>query len=82
MLNTSKLVAFVPIRDSDRSRPFYEGALGLRFITDNPFALLMDSNGVRVRLAKTPNFTPADFTVLGWEVADIQTMMTALMQRA
>ena len=81
MLNTSKLVAFVPIRDSDRSRPFYEEVLGLRFITENPFALLMDSNGVRVRLAKTPKFTPPGFTVLGWEVTDIQTMVTALMQK-
>jgi catechol 2,3-dioxygenase-like lactoylglutathione lyase family enzyme len=81
MLSTSQLVAFVPIRDSDRSRPFYEGVLGLRFITENPFALLMESNGVRVRLAKTPNFTPADFTVLGWQVADIQAMVTALMQK-
>jgi len=81
MLDTSKLVAFVPIRDFDRSRPFYEGILGLRFIDENPFALLMESNGVRVRLAKTPKFTPADFTVLGWQVADIQAMVTALMQK-
>jgi catechol 2,3-dioxygenase-like lactoylglutathione lyase family enzyme len=81
MLGTSKLVAFVPIRDSDRSRLFYEGVLGLRFITENPFALLMESNGVRVRLAKTPDFTPAGFTVLGWQVTDIKTMVTALMQQ-
>jgi catechol 2,3-dioxygenase-like lactoylglutathione lyase family enzyme len=81
MLGTSKLVAFVPIRDSDRSRLFYEGVLGLRFITENPFALLMESNGVRVRLAKTPDFTPAGFTVLGWQVTDIKTMLTALMQQ-
>ncbi|HKD79840.1 MAG TPA: VOC family protein [Candidatus Angelobacter sp.] len=81
MLSTSKLVAFVPIRDSARSRPFYEGVLGLRFIDENPFALLMESNGVRVRLAKTPNFTPAGYTVLGWQVDDIQTMVTALMQK-
>jgi len=81
MLSTSKLVAFVPIRDSARSRPFYEGVLGLRFIDENPFALLMESNGVRVRLAKTPNYTPAGYTVLGWQVDDIQTMVTALMQK-
>ncbi len=41
----------------------------------------MESNGVRVRLAKTPDFTPAGFTVLGWQVADIKTMVTALMQK-
>jgi catechol 2,3-dioxygenase-like lactoylglutathione lyase family enzyme len=81
MLNTSKLLAFVPIKDSSRSRPFYEGILGLRFIADDPFALLMDANGVRVRLAKTPDFTPAGFTVLGWQVTDIKAMVAALMQK-
>jgi len=81
MLNTAKLMAFVPIKDSKRSRPFYEGILGLRFIADDPFALLMESNGVRVRLAKTPNFTPAGFTVLGWQVAEIDTLVTALTQK-
>ncbi len=81
MLNTSKLMAFVPIKDSIRSRPFYEGTLGLCFIADDPFALLMESNGVRVRLAKTPNFTPASYTVLGWQVTDIKTMVAELMQK-
>ena len=81
MLNTAKLMAFVPIKDSGRSRPFYESTLGLRFIADDPFALLMESNGVRVRLAKTPKFTPAGFTVLGWQVIDINAMVTALKKK-
>jgi catechol 2,3-dioxygenase-like lactoylglutathione lyase family enzyme len=81
MLNSAKLMAFAPIKDSKRSRPFYEGILGLRFIADDPFALLMESNGVRVRLAKTPNFTPAGFTVLGWQVTEIDTLVTALAKK-
>jgi catechol 2,3-dioxygenase-like lactoylglutathione lyase family enzyme len=78
MLNTAKIIAFVPIRDSQRSRPFYEGVLGLRFVSDDPFALVMDSNGVMVRLSKTPKFTPAGFTVMGWEVSAIEEAVTAL----
>jgi catechol 2,3-dioxygenase-like lactoylglutathione lyase family enzyme len=80
MLNTAKIIAFVPIRDSQQSRPFYEGVLGLRFVSDDPFALVMDSNGVMVRLAKTPKFTPAGFTVMGWEVSAIEKAVAALMK--
>jgi catechol 2,3-dioxygenase-like lactoylglutathione lyase family enzyme len=72
VLNSARLMAFVPIRDSKKSRSFYEGVLGLRFISDDSFALVMDSNGVTVRLAKPGDFKPAGFTVLGWEVSKIE----------
>jgi catechol 2,3-dioxygenase-like lactoylglutathione lyase family enzyme len=81
MLNTAKIVAFVPIKDAKTSRPFYEGMLGLRFVSDDGFALVMDSNGVMVRLAKAGKFTPAGFTVLGWEVPAIEEAVTALKEK-
>jgi catechol 2,3-dioxygenase-like lactoylglutathione lyase family enzyme len=81
MLTTAKIIAFVPIRDSQKSRPFYEGMLGLRFVSDDPFALVMESNGTMVRLAKTPKFTPAGFTVMGWEVLAIEEEVAALTQK-
>lgn len=81
MLNTARVIAFVPIRDSRRSRAFYENTLELRFVSDDPFALVMNSNGVTVRLAKTPQFTPAGFTVLGWQVTDIEKTVTALTKK-
>jgi catechol 2,3-dioxygenase-like lactoylglutathione lyase family enzyme len=81
MLNAAKIIAFVPIRDSQKSRPFYEGVLGLRFVSDDPFALVMESNGTMVRLAKTPNFTPAGFTVMGWEVPKIEEEVAALQRK-
>ena len=81
MLNSAKLVAFVPIHDSNRSRPFYEGVLGLIFISDDPFALVMESNGTMIRLSKAPNFTPAGFTVMGWEVSPIEEAVAALSKK-
>ncbi|HEY7402213.1 MAG TPA: VOC family protein [Candidatus Angelobacter sp.] len=81
MLNTAMIMAFVPIHDSKRSRPFYEGVLGLGFVSDDPFALVMDANGVTVRLAKTPKFKPAGFTVLGWQVADIEKIVSKLTKK-
>jgi catechol 2,3-dioxygenase-like lactoylglutathione lyase family enzyme len=81
MFNSAKLVAFAPIRDSQKSRAFYEGVLGLQFVSDDPFALVMNSNGTMVRLAKGANFTPAGFTVLGWEVSAIEGAVTALQKK-
>jgi catechol 2,3-dioxygenase-like lactoylglutathione lyase family enzyme len=81
VLISARLMAFVPIRDSQKSRPFYEGVLGLRFVSDDGFALVMDSNGVTIRLAKAGNFTPAGFTVLGWQVDDIGAIISDLAQR-
>ena len=68
MLSTSPLIAFIPSKDASHSRSFYEGTLGLRFISDDSFAIVMDSNGTMVRVGE---FTPAPFTILGWQVDDI-----------
>jgi len=78
MLGSINIVAFVPIKDSDKARAFYEGVLGLRFVKDDGFALVMDANGTKVRIARVPDFKPAQFTILGWEVPDIEKMVTAL----
>jgi catechol 2,3-dioxygenase-like lactoylglutathione lyase family enzyme len=34
MLATARLVGFIPTRDADRARAFYESTLGLRFVHD------------------------------------------------
>jgi catechol 2,3-dioxygenase-like lactoylglutathione lyase family enzyme len=81
MLNSARLMAFVPIRDAQKSRLFYEGVLGLRFVSDDGFALVMDSNGITVRLAKAGNFTPAGFTILGWQVTNIETAVSELEKK-
>jgi catechol 2,3-dioxygenase-like lactoylglutathione lyase family enzyme len=81
MLGSNKIVAFVPTRDSAQARAFYEGILGLRFVTDDGFALVLDANGIMVRVAKVPEFKPAQFTILGWEVSDIERTVSDLVKR-
>ncbi len=81
MLSKSKIVAFVPIKDSARARAFYEDILGLRFVTDDLFALVLDANGTTVRMAKLKDFTPAQYTILGWEVSNIQDAADSLSKK-
>ena len=81
MLGSAKIVAFAPITDAQRARRFYESVLGLRFVSEDPFALVMDGNGTMLRLAVVQSLIPQPFTVLGWEVAAIQDTVAALKQR-
>ena len=80
MLGSIDIVAFVPTKDTEKARAFYEGVLGLRFVKDDGFALVLDANGIMVRVAKAP-FTPAPFTVLGWQVSDIKKVVTGLQRK-
>jgi len=72
MLSSAKIVAFVQVSDRKKAREFYVDALGLKFISEDPFALVVDSNGIRVRIGEMPELQPAQFTVLGWEVPDLE----------
>lgn len=82
MLGDKPIVALVPIRDFEKSRAFYEGALGLRFLKNDGFAMVMEANGVKVRVTKVPaDFKPQGFTILGWEVAAIETVVKGLQAR-
>ena len=78
MLATAKLVAFIPTKDAARARTFYEDTLGLRFVQDDNFALVMESNGTTIRIARVGDFTPYPFTVLGWAVEDIDAAVADL----
>lgn len=78
MLGSTNIVAFVPIKDSDKARAFYEGVVGLRFLKDDGFALVFDANGIMVRMAKVQQFTPMPFTILGWQVKQIEKVAAEL----
>jgi len=81
MLGSIDIVAFVPTKDTEKARAFYEGVLGLRFLKDDGFALVLDANGIMVRVAKAPQFMPAPFTILGWQVTDIEKIVAALQAK-
>jgi catechol 2,3-dioxygenase-like lactoylglutathione lyase family enzyme len=79
MLGSAKIVAFVPVTNLQNARPFYERVLGLRFVSEDKFALVLDANGIMVRVTPVPTpFKPHPFTILGWQVADIEEAVSAL----
>ena len=82
MLGSKKIIAFIPTRDTQKARSFYEGALGLRFVSEDQFALVLDANGIMVRVTKVPEFKPQQFTIFGWEVQSIEEVVSGLHERA
>lgn len=75
MLSAGKLIGFVPTKNSKRSREFYEEKLGFKFVSDDQFALVMQAGKSMIRIVKGAKFTPAQYTVMGWEVTDIEAMV-------
>jgi catechol 2,3-dioxygenase-like lactoylglutathione lyase family enzyme len=82
MLGSIDIVAFVPTFDATKARAFYEGVLGLSFVKDDGFAMVLDANGIMIRVAKVgKDFVPAKFTILGWQVSDIENVVRSLQAK-
>jgi catechol 2,3-dioxygenase-like lactoylglutathione lyase family enzyme len=78
MLAGAAVTAFLATTDSARAFTFYCDKLGLRRVSDDDFALVLDANGVELRLQKVAMFTPHPFTALGWRVEDIGGVVSLL----
>ena len=78
ILAASPLIAFVPTTQPARARDFYQRTLGLRLTEDTPYALAFDANGVMLRVTIVQQHTPAPFTILGWQVANIEEAVASL----
>jgi len=81
MLGSIDIIAFVPVKNPEQARRFYEGVLGLRFVKDDGFALVFDANGIMVRMVKAQDFKPVQYTILGWQVTGIEKVVAELAQK-
>jgi catechol 2,3-dioxygenase-like lactoylglutathione lyase family enzyme len=82
VLASALTVAFVPSTDLDRSRRFYEEVLGLSVAQQDPFAIVLDTGRVTIRVTNVGHeFNVQPFTVLGWEVDDIEAGVASLVER-
>jgi catechol 2,3-dioxygenase-like lactoylglutathione lyase family enzyme len=79
MLSAARPVAFIPSTDLERSRRFYEGTLGQRVASVDGFAVVLDVDGVPVRVVRVgESLRPQPFTIFGWRVEDLDAEVTAL----
>jgi hypothetical protein len=81
MLNNAKIIAFVATTDAAKSRAFYEGVLGLAPTWEDEFAIVLDANGVELRIQKVQTLAPQPHTQLGWSVISLEEAVRALFAK-
>lgn len=81
MLAHKKLKAFVPTTQPAKAKQFYGDILGLKFLSEDNYALEFDANGTLLRVAIVPQLKPQMFTILGWDVDDIASEIKALNEK-
>lgn len=79
MLGSFDPIAFLLTTDAARARAFYGESLGLKFVSQDDYAVVFDANGLMLRITILPGHTPAEHTVFGWQVPDIATAATELV---
>ena len=78
LLGSSKIAAFSATANPERAKAFYRDQLGLKLVSDEPYALVFDANGTMLRVQKVEKVGEAKYTTLRWNVSDIQAMVQEL----
>ena len=81
MLADKKLKAFAPTINPDKAKHFYKDILGLKLLSEDNYALEFDANGTRLRVTTVRELNPHPFTVLGWKVDDISSVIKELNKK-
>lgn len=81
MLGYTPIIGFIPTKDYRRAKAFYHGVLGLKFISQDTFALVLEGGGSMIRVTKVGDFSPGGHTILGWKVDDIENKAAGLKKR-
>ena len=74
-------ILFAATTQPDVSRQFYEEVLELRFVSDQPHALVFDVEGTEFRIQKVEQVMSVPYTSLGFKTADIQARVSTLRER-
>ena len=78
MNSSAKIVAFLQVNDREAAHRFFVDVLGLTYVASDPYALVLESNGTRIRIGENRDHVSDRGTVLGWDVSDIETAVSEL----
>jgi catechol 2,3-dioxygenase-like lactoylglutathione lyase family enzyme len=81
VIASARLTAFVASTDLDRSAAFYVDTLGLSAREQTPFALVLDGLGANLRVTAVLEKAATEYTVLGWDVDDLNAAVDDLRGR-
>lgn len=78
MLADKELKAFVPTVKPNEAKSFYKDILGLKLLSEDNYALEFEASGILLRVIIVQELRPQVFTVLGWNVDDISSIIKSL----
>jgi catechol 2,3-dioxygenase-like lactoylglutathione lyase family enzyme len=78
-LGRARITSFVGVSDLDAAQLFYGGVLGLSLEDARPFALVADTGATQLRITAVHAVSVAPYTVLGWQVDDIEGTLDELV---
>ncbi|MFF4232308.1 VOC family protein [Streptomyces sp. NPDC001820] len=81
ILNNARVATRLPAQDLDRARRFYSEQLGLEPVDERPGGLLYRCGGAHFALFQSAGESPGTFTQMGWEVDDIEAVVSELERR-
>jgi predicted enzyme related to lactoylglutathione lyase len=83
MLGETKATSGFAVKDLDAAREFYEGTLGISIevLSEEHGVTALKLNGGDVVMYLNPEMTPASYTMLNFEVDDIDATVDALSER-
>jgi catechol 2,3-dioxygenase-like lactoylglutathione lyase family enzyme len=75
------MIGFITTLDSKRARKFYEDVLGFKVLREDHLGLVLKAGGNTIRISPVKEFQSAQYTVLGWEVEQIDDVASHLKAR-
>ncbi len=81
ILARGRVATRLPAQNLERARRFYAEQLGLEPVDERPGGLLYRCGGTDFALFKSAGASPGTFTQMGWEVDDIETVVSELRER-
>lgn len=81
MLVDETLKTFIPTVKPQEAKAFYKDTLRLTFLGEDNYGIEFDSGGTLLRVITVRELKPHEFTVLGWNVKNIETEIRSLNER-
>ena len=79
ILGQAKPVSFILVRDREKAKAFYGGALGLTMLSEDAFAATYDlGGGATMRLSTVADYHAHQHPVIGWHVGDLSAAVAAM----
>lgn len=72
MLATATVSPLLGTMKPEAAKAFYGDVLGLKFVTDDGFALVFAGDNATIRISRVPAMAPAQYAVLAFVVPNIE----------